>query len=24
MPIVVDVRANRTAKNVKLDFQCKE
>ena len=24
MPIVVDVRANKTAKNVKLDFQCKE
>ena len=24
MPIVVDVRANRTAKNVKLDFQCTE
>jgi hypothetical protein len=23
MPIVVDVRANRTAKNVKLDFVCK-
>jgi hypothetical protein len=24
MPIVVDVRANKTAKNVRLDFQCKE
>ena len=24
MPIVVDVRANKMAKNVKLDFQCKE
>jgi hypothetical protein len=23
-PIVVDVRANKTAKNVRLDFQCKE
>jgi hypothetical protein len=24
MPIVVDVRANKTAKNVRLDFQCNE
>ena len=24
MPIVVDVHANKTAKNVRLDFQCKE
>jgi hypothetical protein len=24
MPIVVDVRANKTARNVRLDFQCKE